>query len=71
MVKQHTMSVEDTNVALLNRVTLEQQVAILAEIGIKVNDGVAVDDLTTFEDRDELELQPYAGLVEALGYESD
>jgi hypothetical protein len=58
-------------VAHLNRVTIEQQVAILAEIGIKVNDGVAVDDLTAFEDRDELELQPYAGLVEALGYESD
>jgi len=56
-------------VALLNRVTIEQQVAILAEIGVTVNDGVAVDDLTAFEDRDELELQPYAGLVEALGYE--
>jgi hypothetical protein len=69
--KRQTLSAEDTNVALLNRVTIEQQVAILAEIGIKVNDGVAVDDLTAFEDRDELELQPYAGLVEALGYESD
>jgi hypothetical protein len=56
-------------VALLNRVTIEQQVAILAEIGVTVNDGVAVDDLTAFGDRDELELQPYAGLVEALGYE--
>jgi hypothetical protein len=50
-------------VALLNRVTIEQQVAILAEIGVTVNDGGAVDDLTAFEDRDELELQPYAGLV--------
>lgn len=55
--------------ALLNRVTIEQQVAILAEIGITLNDGVAIDDLIAFEDRDELELQPYAGLVEALGYE--
>ena len=55
--------------ALLNRVTIEQQVAILAEIGITVNDGVAVDDLTEFEDREKLELQPYAGLVESLGYE--
>ena len=35
--------------ALLNRVTIEQQVAILAEIGITVNDGVAVDDFTAFE----------------------
>jgi hypothetical protein len=56
-------------VALLNRVTIEQQVAILAEIGITVNDGVAVDDLIEFEDREKLELQPYAGLVESLGYE--
>ena len=55
--------------ALLNRVTIEQQVAILAEIGITVNEGGAIDDLIVFENRDELELQPYARLVETLGSE--
>jgi hypothetical protein len=60
---------EDNNMALLNRVTIEQQVAVLADIGITVSNGVTIDDLTAFEDRDELELQPYAGLVEVLGYE--
>jgi hypothetical protein len=55
--------------ALLNRVTIEQQVAILAEIGVTVNEGFAIDDLIEFEDRDEFELQPYVGLIEALGCE--
>jgi hypothetical protein len=69
MAKQYTLIVEETNVALPNRVTIEQQVAILAEIGVTVNEGLAIDDLIAFEDRDEFELQPYVGLVEALGCE--
>jgi len=52
-----------------NPVTVEQQLAVLSDVGIKVNDGVTIDDLTAFEERDELESEPYSGLVEVLGYD--
>lgn len=51
------------------RVTIEQQLAELAKIGITVHPGITIADLESFETRDEMETEPYAGLVESLGYD--
>lgn len=51
------------------RITMEQQLAVLADIGITFSDGVTVNNLIAFKDRDELESQPYFGIIEVLGYE--
>jgi hypothetical protein len=50
-------------------VTLEAQLAALAEVGLVVNAGVAETELTTFSPRAELESAPFVGLVEVLGFE--
>ena len=50
-------------------ITIEQQLAHLAEIGIALNDGVTIDDLTSWTDREGIESEPYSRLVETLGYD--
>ena len=48
-------------------VSLESQLRERAGIGVVVNEGVTEADLTVFEDRGELESEPYRALVEVMG----
>ena len=52
-------------------VSLEEQLETLAALGLKLNAGVGLEELTMFEEREELEDQPYQGLIEAMGRETE
>lgn len=49
--------------------TLEQQLAKLAELGLQLADGVHVDDLIYSFDREDFERQPFDLVLFALGIE--
>ncbi|MCA8959732.1 MAG: hypothetical protein KDC38_04440 [Planctomycetes bacterium] len=49
------------------RVTIESQLAALAEIGLTLNPGVGEEQLTRSDDRRSLESPPYRGLIEVMG----
>lgn len=50
--------------------TLEKQLEVLAEIGVTLNEGVTIEDLTAFADRAELEANPFSqDLIAAVGSE--
>lgn len=48
------------------KVSLEKQLEQLAHCGVHLNPGFTEDDLMAFDDRAEMEANPYRGLVEAL-----
>lgn len=50
-------------------VTLEEQLATLDELGLKLNEGVTIDDLLHSWDLEEYEKQPYDLVLFALGSE--
>ena len=47
-------------------VPLEEQLAALAELGVRMSDGAEEEDLFAFESREELEAEPFGRLAEAL-----
>lgn len=48
---------------------LEQQLAKLAELGFKLNDGITIDDVLYSSDRDEYEQEPFDLILFVLGSE--
>lgn len=50
-------------------VTLEEQLAHLAELGLKLDDGITIDDLLYSFDREEYEKQPFDLILFVLGIE--
>lgn len=49
--------------------TLEQQLATLAELGLKLDDGVTIDDILESFDREDYEDQPFDLILFVLGIE--
>jgi hypothetical protein len=49
--------------------TLEQQLAKLAELGLKLDDGITVDDILYSFDREDYEKRPFALILFVLGIE--
>jgi hypothetical protein len=52
-------------------VTLEQQLAKLAELGLRLDDGVTVDDLVYSFDREDYEQRPFDLILFVLGIEAE
>ena len=52
-----------------SKMTLEQQLETLAELGLELNDGITVDDLLYSWDRDEYENEPFDTILFMLGSE--
>ena len=70
MMVSHASAEERKPMRLFDRsVSLENQLGELNKCGIVVNDGVTESDLLTFDRKKGIEKAPYAGLVEALGFE--
>jgi hypothetical protein len=61
----------EKNMRLFGRkkVLLDEQLHKLSEIGLHLSEGVTVEDLFIFDSQEEMEKEPYKGIIEALGYE--
>lgn len=58
----------ESDMGLFSRkVSLQDQLARMAELGITRNEGTKEEDLFTFHDREELEAKPYKALAETMG----
>lgn len=70
MMVSHASAEERKPIQFFDRsVSLEDQLVELDKCGIVVNDGVTESDLLSFDSKKRMEKAPYAGLVEALGFD--
>lgn len=51
-----------------SRIPVEQQLDELAAIGLRLSEGIEVDDLFLFGSRADMERKPFSALIAALGY---
>lgn len=67
--KDNRKVVQTKNRQEVKRVTLEQQLAKLAELGLKLDDGITIDDLLFSSDRKDYEERPFDLILFTLGIE--
>ncbi len=54
-----------------SKTSVEHQLDKLGSVGLRLTEGVKVDDLFLYDSRENMEREPYSALIAALGYSTE